>query len=750
MPFPYAIGSSNPSPPSDRLSSSDLLGELVSGSRGGLAATAPHSPSGGGPLLEMLYISDGSAVCGGLIGSQRLLCADTGCSIQSHRVKRWEIGDSSLFIVAPPSQGRRTTALYSDPSLSGVDIPEDLMEWLAQSKTLEMHRRSLTLLGELSATERLSVNLEDFVESVSRTGAVGKTPAPRKRQFSDMFDSLDSDAVLLTDQMTLSPVLNTKFEGGSDYFLEENWPKLQSGLSSLSRTLTHLSKTSEERMPELVIQINEIDAALLSLKGAVGAWNENRSSASYGATLFSIVDGLSEAVSELEKSLTLVREGSVNPKLGVKVDALARAVKEVRDVSLDPSTGVGSIGNAVKDLAIWSQKVDLRLVGLEMTDTNQGPDFMDRDMGVAPQESTADLRRVEQLEDRVDLLEEAATSGSSDFEINDLVFKRPEEVFDWLSEQGPAGAVASGWIDIFSLADFAGMGTSFKEQLADRKRVCDSKLQVEGSEILVLASFGPEYPSVFGEASDATDTVPLPKAKDFRTWYNSDENSSCVYQQWRKAASSYKTQIFNAELKKQAWRGEKAQRLLALAEQFQLRTNQFLTQLQASITTFYDKMVEEDKTPPGEAWLLVSRMLQAVFRKLAEARAVAGRPLNNPFTTLDDRMRRSARVLWGTYECHRLMHEILATGFSRHPIIIPAQTLALYSMKAGKSEVEQLTKRIKAAEDSMRPLTASDGRVSQSKVNSLENSVMALKGENKALKEILKKVEARIKVLENK
>ena len=97
-----------------------------------------------------------------------------------------------------------------------------------------------------------------------------------------------------------------------------------------------------------------------------------------------------------------------------------------------------------------------------------------------------------------------------------------------------------------------------------------------------------------------------------------------------------------------------------------------------------------------------------------------------------------------------MMHEIKTVGLDRHPVIIPAQTLALYSMKAGKVEVQQLAKRLKTAEDTIRPLSASDGRVSQSKVNSLETAVNGLKAENKSLKEILKKVEGRLKSLESK
>ena len=71
-------------------------------------------------------------------------------------------------------------------------------------------------------------------------------------------------------------------------------------------------------------------------------------------------------------------------------------------------------------------------------------------------------------------------------------------------------------------------------------------------------------------------------------------------------------------------------------------------------------------------------------------------------------------------------------------------------MKAGKSEIDRLSKRVKTAEDALRPLSNSEGRVSQSKVNSIETAVTALKGENKFLKEALKKLEGRLKSLENK
>ena len=749
MPFPIAIGSTASPSPSDRLPSSDLLGELIIGSRGGLAATSPHSPTGAGPLLEMLFIPNGAVICGGLIGSQQLICAEETCVIQSHKSRRCEVRDGSLYIVAPSSQGRRTSALYSEPFASDVSVSEDMLAWLVRPKTLELHRRALTILSGMTSAEQEAVDVDEFAECVGRQGVVGRTPAPKKRGLGDMFDSLDADAVFLSDQMTMSPVLEARFDGGADEFLEENWPKIQSALGNLSKTVEKFSQVSEVGLPDLGIQINELDAALLSLKGTVGAWDGSRSCAGYGATLFSIVDGLSEAVQELQLSQKLLRGAQSDPKLSVKLESVVRAVQGLSSLVNDPSTGVASLGGAMKDLALWSQRVDMRLMGLEMG--GLGGDPMEVQPAAVPERSEGVSHDTYlELERRVDLLEELSTVDTGVFEINDIVLNRVEDAFDWLVKQGPAGAVSSGWLDIFSLADFAGLGTSFKEQLADRKRVCDSKIQVEGSEILVLASFGPEYPSVFGDSSSATDTQPLPKATTYREWYNSDESSECVYQQWSKASENYKKQIFSAELKTQAWRGSAAASLVSLAEQLQLRTTQFLVGLQASVTTFYDKMVNDDGTPPEEAWLLVSRMLQAIFRKLADARSVAGRPLNNPFATLDDRMRRSARVLWGTFECHRLMHEIRSIGFNKHPVIIPAQTLALYSMKAGKAEVDRLNKLMKLSEDSIRPLTASEGRVSQSKVNSIETSVTTLKTENKFLKESLKKLENRLKTLENK
>ena len=745
MPFPYAIGGTTSSTPSDRPVSSDLLGEFVSGSRGGLAATTPHSPTGEGPLLEMVYIPVGAEVCGGLIGSQQLLCAEKNCSIQSHRLRAVSISDSSLYIIAPSRQGRRTVAMFRDPCAEHVSLGEELMDWLLQEKTLERHRRALTLLNEMTTSEIGDVTLESFVDLVSRQGAVGKTPAPKKRSLTDMFDSIDSGVMVLGDQMTLSPVLEAKFDGGSDDFLEENWPKLQAALSSLLGTVEKVASIAESKLPELGIQINEMDAALLSLKGTLGTWNPNRSATLYGATLFSIVDGLAEAVQEMDNSLKLVRASSVDSKLSVTVDSLTRVLREISAAVGNPDTGLASLGAAVKDLALWSQKADLRMMGLELQDSTGN--FMDTGHGAAaPPGPDQDL--LDRMDRRIEALELLTERGSGDFVISGCRFKRLEDAFDWITRQGPAGAISSGWLDVFSLADFAGLGTSFKEQLADRKRVCDSKLQVEGSEILILASFGPEYPSVFGEYTNATDKHPLPKAKSFREWYNSDETSGCVFQQWQKAGDQYARQIYDAELKQQAWRGPAALGLTVLAEQFQLKTTQFMLALQASITTFYDKMVNDDGTSPEEAWLLVSRMLQAIFRKLSDARAVAGRPLNSPFATLDDRMRRSARVLWGTYECHRVMQDIMQVGFNRHPVIIPAQTLALYSMKAGKGDLDKLSKRLKTAEDSLRPLAASDGRVSQSKVNSLESAVSALKGENKSLKDTLQKIERRLKTLE--
>jgi len=76
---------------------------------------------------------------------------------------------------------------------------------------------------------------------------------------------------------------------------------------------------------------------------------------------------------------------------------------------------------------------------------------------------------------------------------------------------------------------------------------------------------------------------------------------------------------------------------------------------------------------------------------MSAARAeAADKPEDDP--DLDSR---AAKVFWGTWQCHRVMAQLLQVGFREHPCVLPASlTLHLSARKASLSKVNKMAARL--------------------------------------------------------
>ena len=102
-------------------------------------------------------------------------------------------------------------------------------------------------------------------------------------------------------------------------------------------------------------------------------------------------------------------------------------------------------------------------------------------------------------------------------------------------------------------------------------------------------------------------------------------------------------------------------------------------------------MLEGNGAEATEARSLLSAMLSAIFKKMSDARHEAG---DKPEDVTDLTLR-AARVLWGTWQCHRVMAQFTKVGFRKHPYVLPALTLHLFSRKASTAK---LTTRLASME----------------------------------------------------
>jgi len=111
-------------------------------------------------------------------------------------------------------------------------------------------------------------------------------------------------------------------------------------------------------------------------------------------------------------------------------------------------------------------------------------------------------------------------------------------------------------------------------------------------------------------------------------------------------------------------------------------------------------MLEGNGVDATEAWSLLSAMLSAIFKTMSDARDEAGaKPEDVTDLTL-----RAARVLWGTWQCHRVVAQFIKVGFRKHPCVLPALTLHLFSRKASTAKVDKLTLRLASMEKTVAAL----------------------------------------------
>jgi len=85
-------------------------------------------------------------------------------------------------------------------------------------------------------------------------------------------------------------------------------------------------------------------------------------------------------------------------------------------------------------------------------------------------------------------------------------------------------------------------------------------------------------------------------------------------------------------------------------------------------------MLDGNGADATKAWLLLSAMLSAIFKTMFDARDEAGSQPED----VTDLMLRVACVLWGAWQCHR----VLMAQLTKFGCVLPALTLHLFSCKA--------------------------------------------------------------------
>ena len=132
---------------------------------------------------------------------------------------------------------------------------------------------------------------------------------------------------------------------------------------------------------------------------------------------------------------------------------------------------------------------------------------------------------------------------------------------------------------------------------------------------------------------------------------------------------------------------------------FSMRTKAFIDELNTFVKEFRTKLfIEEDGADHEEAWSLLTAMLSAIFKTMSAARAEAGDKLEDD-PDLDSR---AAKVFWGTWQCYRVMAQLLQIGFRKHPCVLPALTLHSFARKVSLSKVNKMAAPLAILENPLR------------------------------------------------
>ena len=687
-----------------------------SGQRGGVPTPAGVSID---PAAAVFFLDNTSAICGGFIGRPGTrFCGlpSAECTVPGH-AKKFDLTPRTFYISCPPGRGVPRGALFCSPSFTGDknSLPTEVLDWLYASHPLSVKKRGFALLEQADGADLTHTTAKALTVRATRKGGplLNQGPDVKRQRLVDRFSAPD----VLDLSVSLDPGPDFEDVTSEEYpglFLSHLWPKLKN----------YLQQNQEAQAAQLsdVDSLFEVQSKLkrtledlqLDLRSAVG-------------TLLPDEGDLASTVRTVGGELeTLTR--LLDPEA---VQELSVRIQDMEDLLADPSEGWNVTKEALVKIinslaALESQSLHARMTILEGK----------KDTGlVAPpgQSAHASTQQFEFLLKRVQDMEGKLTDTAA-FQMGRVSFRSVQEVEDWLRDNKPRSDLSLGWVDPYSIAEIARGQAVSEEKLKAAKRLKDGGITgVSVNEGLILVSFGILYPICFGKPDrevKGKNMNELPGCKTYNEWYDDDSAIMSISRTLELGCEEYRKTVLESELSSIQWNLPEQLPLLKLAEGLLAATESFISHLTRESAKLYRELTGTYGATEKDAWVMVSDMLAAVWRECSEARKVSGDPLSTA-----DPIQRSARVLWGAWNCHRIMHDVRTIGFRHHSCILPAQTNGLYRMKASASDVSTLKASVKDLEGKVRGASEAGRGVSQSKVDSLESDLRKAEAKNKSLYE---------------
>jgi len=283
---------------------------------------------------------------------------------------------------------------------------------------------------------------------------------------------------------------------------------------------------------------------------------------------------------------------------------------------------------------------------------------------------------------RLTQLEAATEDANTSFEIGGQLFNSQEEVHEWLLLKGPGSYHVGHWVDLFSISCYA---ETQSDRLATKSNLERAKIHANQNEAIILLSFADNHPPLVGSSNEVHDTsAMLPKVKTFTNWYAEQGGLTgrLVYARWKRGAQKYSANL-SKDLSRR-WSKSSQEDLRAIAKEFASRTSAFIDELNTFVKNFKSELVQEGEhgADNAEAWSLLSAMLSAIFLAMSTARDHAG---NKPEDKEDLPLRAA---------CDRVMSQVGKVDFRKHPCVLPALILHLFSRKTSTAKVQKLVEKV--------------------------------------------------------
>jgi len=561
--------------------------------------------------------------------------------------------------------------------------------------------------GEISPAKELEHTArkrkQDFSERLSKVDEAGVS-------LSDMVDQQsDSDATdeieFVADAPDISSVVHSEEE------VRAKWPKLVQSITSLRSQLGSLSNSSTTSNVEFAEILLTVDKKLAILKGFTGSPPLTGSLVlQHGVDIYSMLEGLAgiwkESRAQLAQLLNAMQSDVATSMVGMdqiptRIHSLERMLDDGGNVFLllsnmssrlrelehvghqtESDMNVGEPWGEIRELELRLQRVEEVDRGEKLGDSaHYESDNPSWESGM----QEVILGRLEQLE-------AATEDADTGFEIGSQLFNSQEEVHEWLLLKGPGLYHVGHWVDPFSISCYAKTQSDTATQhLATKSNLERAKIHANQNEAIILLSFADDDPSLVGSSNEVHDTsVMLPKVKKFIDCYTEQGGLTgrSVYARWKRGAQKYSANL-SKDLSRR-WSKSSQEDFRAIAKkELASRTLAFIDELNTFVKEFKSELVQEGEhgVDDAEAWSLLSAMLSAIFLVMwSTARDHAGDKPNEK----EDLPLCAARVLWGTRQSHRVMSQVRKVGFCKHPCVLPALTLHLFSRKASTAKVQKV------------------------------------------------------------